>query len=88
MMDEIPLKEELVHAAKSLPAEGCKIAIPAELETQVSSLDDGQRNAVDTSLRDRVALIQGPPGTGKSYVGTLLARIFLAATSEQLLVVT
>ncbi len=40
------------------------------------------------TLYDRVALIQGPPGTGKSFIGVLLAELFVPSTDHIILVVT
>lgn len=58
-MTEIPFKHEIVNAKPSLPAEGPVITIPDELKTKVDALDPRQRAALDTALRNRVALIQG-----------------------------
>jgi hypothetical protein len=43
-----------------------------------SPLDQGQAQAVVSSLTRSFALVQGPPGTGKSYTGVQLVRILLA----------
>ncbi len=88
MMTQIPFKHEIVDAKQSLPAEDAPIAIPVSMTDRVNNLDDEQRAALDTALHDRVALIQGPPGTGKSFIGVLLAELFLASTNHIILVVT
>jgi hypothetical protein len=44
----------------------------------LTTLDEGQCEALLASLSREFALIQGPPGTGKSYVGTQLVRVLLA----------
>lgn len=88
MMTHVPFKHEIVDTKQSLPAEDAPIAIPASMEDRVNELDDRQRDALETALHDRVALIQGPPGTGKSFIGVLLAELFLASTNHIILVVT
>jgi hypothetical protein len=88
MMTEVPFKHEIVDAKQSLPAGDAPITIPDSMEHRVNSLDNGQRNALNTAMNDRVALVQGPPGTGKSFIGALLAELFLAATDHIILVVT
>ena len=88
MMTQVPFKHEIVDAKQSLPAVDAPIAIPSSMKDRVNKLDDGQRDALNTALNDRVALIQGPPGTGKSFIGVLLAELFLASTNHIILVVT
>lgn len=88
MMTEVPFKHEIINAEESLPAEDAPIVIPASLKDRVDKLDNGQQEALGAALNDRVSLIQGPPGTGKSFIGTLLAEIFLASTDHTILVVT
>ena len=88
MMTEVPFKHEIVNAAKSLPADDAPVTIPASMKDRVDKLDNGQHEALNAALNDRVALIQGPPGTGKSFIGTLLAEIFLASSDHTILVVT
>ena len=88
MMTQVPFKHEIVDAKQSLPAVDAPIAIPSSMKDRVNKLDDGQRDALNTALNDRVALIQGPPGTGKSFIGVLLAELFVASTDHIILVVT
>ncbi|KAL7522946.1 hypothetical protein ACHAWX_007679 [Stephanocyclus meneghinianus] len=87
-MTEVPFKHEIVHVKPSLPADEAPIQIPDNLKAKVDALDPGQRGALDTALKDRVALIQGPPGTGKTFIGVLLAEIFLSTTPHTILIVT
>jgi hypothetical protein len=87
-MSHIPFKHEIVDSKQSLLAEDDHIVIPASLEDRVNKLDERQRDALETAMNDRVALIQGPPGTGKSFIGVLLAELFLASTDHIILVVT
>ena len=60
MMTEVPFKNEIVNAERSLPAEDAPIAIPTSMKDRVAKLDNGQHDALCAALNDRVSLIQGP----------------------------
>lgn len=62
MMTEVPFKNEIVNAERSLPAADAPIAIPASMKDRVEKLDNGQHEALCAALNDRLCLIQGPPG--------------------------
>ncbi len=59
MMTEVPFKNEIVNAERSLPAADAPIAIPDSMKDRVEKLDDGQHEALRVALNDRLALIQG-----------------------------
>ncbi|KAL2838452.1 hypothetical protein BJY01DRAFT_258037 [Aspergillus pseudoustus] len=44
----------------------------------LTSLNEGQCNALISALSREFCLIQGPPGTGKSYLGVQLMRVLVA----------
>ena len=57
------------------------------LDVAKLKVNPSQLEAVKLGLENKIALIQGPPGTGKSYVGILLAKIFMSNLSKGPLVV-
>lgn len=44
----------------------------------LTSLDEGQCDALVSALSQEFCLIQGPPGTGKSYLGVQLMRVLVS----------
>jgi hypothetical protein len=44
----------------------------------LTSLDEGQCDALIAALSHEFCLIQGPPGTGKSYLGVQLMRVLVS----------
>ncbi|KAI5848750.1 hypothetical protein DFP73DRAFT_583390 [Morchella snyderi] len=49
---------------------------------EMTTLDNGQCNALITGLTKEMSLIQGPPGTGKSYVGVQIVMVLLHNKKE------
>ncbi|KAL2814041.1 hypothetical protein BJX63DRAFT_393349 [Aspergillus granulosus] len=55
--------------------------VASDLHSQLkalTSLDEGQCDALISALSREFCLIQGPPGTGKSYLGVQLMRVLVA----------